>query len=544
MCARFAARTLCLATLWLITATAALAQGAGQPDASALLAQGNQQFAQQQYAQAVETFTQVIQLAPQDSVAYNSRGTAYFYLGKKDLALDDFTMAIKLDPRNAHAYTNRGTLYVEQGNDDLAIVDFTAALQLEPDDVLSYFGRAKAYQHVGETALGMADQEKAIAIGIYGKNPPLINQASFTGTEKACVVDFELEMGLIFVNVRLGEEKKPYCFLFDSGFGTVAISESLAHRFHAKLGDEVDATDAFGTRQKCRLCVLDSLALGACRLRNPLCVILDLQPLREITGRQIDGIIGVSFLCNYRVTIDYPRHQLTFAQTADALSGTYLLKAVKPQPFAALSFPISIDGQTLPVVLDTGCNYTGLPISLLQKLNYPPEEQLGSLGSTTGGIYGESGNSAMLLRINDLRIGDLHLQHYPLSAIWSEQGILGEDLLSQFLVTLDYPGNAVALTPVSHATFNTNFFTTGFCALHAEKNGLRIGGIWKNSPAAKAGILPGDLILQINGKPALATDDVLFDETITSCNLLVESNGVQRHILLNKAYLFPPVSPN
>lgn len=180
----------------------------------------------------------------------------------------------------------------------------------------------------------------------------------------------------------------------------------------------------------------------------------------------------------------------------------------------------------------------------MQKLNYAKEEQLGSLGSPNTGIFGESGNSATLLRIKELQIGNFHLQQYPACADRIPEAVLGEDLLSQFILTLDYPGNAVALTPIARPKFEHNIFSTGICEETTVKNGLRIGGIWENSPAVKAGIRPGDLILKLNGKPAaIDTFDTLDeDDAITSCNLLIESKGVQHSITLKKAYLLPPVT--
>ncbi len=431
MSTRISRKILCLAMLWLLLAMAALTQAAGQSDLPAILAQAAMQLSQQQYAQAVESFSQAITLDPHDAGAYYGRGTANYSLGKTDLALADLTMAIKLDPGYTYAYMNRAGLYAYLGKYALAVADFSKAIQLAPDGSESYFGRANAYQLLGDTTRAMADRSKAFTLEVYGKDAtPPINQASMTGAEKSCVVNFDFDDEAIYVNVRLDGEKKPFCFLLDSGAGIVVLDEKLARKLHSNmLGAMTVTSDAFGATGTSALCLLDSLELGQCRVQHPLCEIIDLQPLRDSIGRQIDGIIGVSFLCNYRVAIDYPRRQLTFSQTAPALSGTYLLKAAKlPEPFVSLNFPISIDGQTLSAVFDTGSNGgLLLPISLLQKLNYAKEEQLGSLGSPNTGIFGESGNSATLLRIKELQIGNFHLQQYPACADRIPEAVLGED---------------------------------------------------------------------------------------------------------------------
>ncbi len=106
--------------------------------------------------------------------------------------------------------------------------------------------------------------------------------------------------------------------------------------------------------------------------------------------------------------------------------------------------------------------------------------------------------------------------------------MLGEGFLSQFLVTIDYPTHTVAFTPVDHPVFKTNYFTTGLGGLPLRRDGLRISGVWDNSPAAKAEIHAGDLIRAINGHADEAAimqsmRTLRSDDAVTSVELLLES---------------------
>jgi tetratricopeptide (TPR) repeat protein len=58
------------------------------------------------YAAAVSDFSRVIELDPENAVAWNNRGAAYIHLHQYDKAVADYTKAIKLKPKNAAVWNS------------------------------------------------------------------------------------------------------------------------------------------------------------------------------------------------------------------------------------------------------------------------------------------------------------------------------------------------------------------------------------------------------------------------------------------------------
>jgi tetratricopeptide (TPR) repeat protein len=88
------------------------------------------------YNKAIAVFTEAILLAPNDALAYRSRGNAYSYKGDYDNAIADFTQAITLNPYDFYAYHRRGFAYNSKGDYDKAIADYEEALRIEPNYTL------------------------------------------------------------------------------------------------------------------------------------------------------------------------------------------------------------------------------------------------------------------------------------------------------------------------------------------------------------------------------------------------------------------------
>lgn len=60
------------------------------------------------------------------------RGISYDKLGHFGEAVQDFNKVLQLEPNNSVAYFNRGSTYDSLGMHDAAIADFSKALELDP----------------------------------------------------------------------------------------------------------------------------------------------------------------------------------------------------------------------------------------------------------------------------------------------------------------------------------------------------------------------------------------------------------------------------
>jgi len=82
--------------------------------------------------EAVDAYTQAIEIQPELAVAYYGRAAAYDGQGKFQLAIADYDRAIELKPRWADAFAKRGNALVQLGQPQAALRDFNEAIRLNP----------------------------------------------------------------------------------------------------------------------------------------------------------------------------------------------------------------------------------------------------------------------------------------------------------------------------------------------------------------------------------------------------------------------------
>ena len=191
-------------TLWsLIERMEALAQAVTQSEDDETILSlnriGEQQMAENQYAEAIQTFSAIIRQAPNAAAAYYGRGAARYNARiELDKAVNDLTTAIRLKPRQYETYRMRGLARAQQGDwaglrDDSsaalkhhptsaelrnlrgaarfrlqdfegALVDFEQAIRLEPQRHESYYNRGLVRQRQGDLDGALADFQQAMRL--------------------------------------------------------------------------------------------------------------------------------------------------------------------------------------------------------------------------------------------------------------------------------------------------------------------------------------------------------------------------------------------
>jgi len=130
---------------------------------------GHFYYDQSRYAEAIERYKRVADLAPDHGIGQDNLGNTYLAIGELDLAEEAFN-ASPLPSR--WLYTNRGLVYYYQGKFAEAVADQLKAIALAPDEHRAWGRLGDAYRFMPgreedaltayQTAIRYAEQELAI----------------------------------------------------------------------------------------------------------------------------------------------------------------------------------------------------------------------------------------------------------------------------------------------------------------------------------------------------------------------------------------------
>jgi len=97
-----------------------------------LMMRGIAEMQQRQLKQSVETFSKLIEIAPDLSEAWNKRATAHWLLGNFPASLSDICETVKREPRHFGAYSGLGMIRAEMGEYPRAVAAFELARKYNP----------------------------------------------------------------------------------------------------------------------------------------------------------------------------------------------------------------------------------------------------------------------------------------------------------------------------------------------------------------------------------------------------------------------------
>ncbi len=142
-------------------------------------------------------------------------------------------------------------------------------------------------------------------------NKTLVRSASRKETPtkiegRRAVIPLQKEGKSYFVRAKINNEVWGR-FLLDTGASAVQVSQKMARRLNLdkKKSQAVPVTLAGGGQVAGRMVSLDSLQLGAITARDVKTIILDYE-----NGQSSDGLLGMSFLENFKFSIDTVKNEL------------------------------------------------------------------------------------------------------------------------------------------------------------------------------------------------------------------------------------------
>ncbi|GGB21243.1 aspartyl protease family protein [Puia dinghuensis] len=317
-----------------------------------------------------------------------------------------------------------------------------------------------------------------------------------------------LNGGIILGKVRLDPFPDSLNFIFDTGCGGASLDSTTAARF--KLAPRESAHFVRGIAGKMPQRLLDSsrLCIGSLTLDSLKLQVNDYDILSSIYGEKIDGIIGYSFFSRYLVWVDYDNNSMDIYTKGPIRYpvGGFLLR---PRLFG---LPM-LEGHLTDARNINSRFYfdTGAGLCLLFSSNFTSDSAVFSpkrkkpVLSQGAGLGGKM--AMQLTTLRTFSLGPFHFRQIPTYIFDDEYdvtsypqlgGLIGNDLLRRFNLIINYPRSEIYILP--NASYNQPFdysYSGVFIALIDGK--VIVTDVMPGSPAEKAGLKEGDIILEING---------------------------------------------
>lgn len=350
----------------------------------------------------------------------------------------------------------------------------------------------------------------------------------------------------------------PLSFLLDTGDRVGVIDLERARQLGLTFGREMKVAGIGASQMSGYFMSNATVTVQALpQAPQPLVAALPLSQLATRLGHEFDGILGADFIRQFVVELDYARRTVTFHDPA-AFRYEGRGESVRIR-FNASGHPLIDDAAVTPLggepiggtfVIDIGSGGSVAlysPFVAAHHLPAPGDRTIRAIGlSGTGGE-----GTGRYGRLAAMRIGRLTLAR-PIALFSADTagafatpdhtGNIGYDILRRFRLFLDYSHSRIIFEPVPG--FEAPFVrpSTGFTFETAphDFHAFTITGVLEATPAAEAGLEPGDALVAIDGRPAaeltLTSISDLFEQPVRR-TLIVRRGGETLTIALTPRVL-------
>ncbi len=329
-------------------------------------------------------------------------------------------------------------------------------------------------------------------------------------------------------------------FVFDTGAGFLALDLALARRLG--LADSAPPPGPVALAPQ----PLPRLQLGARQLDQVQPVMtVDIAVVRRVTGRPVLGLLGQSILTGRILVIDYREKTLVILASDTSRTARHTLPAFLAAAHStrAVAVPFRLEGDGkivvrarvkggphagrspwLDLIVDTGATKTVFFRSELDRAlpGWTGWPVLRGLSAPT--LTGDA--RAAMVRVPEVDLAtsrgkaarsrmDAAVIGGELGSALSEDvgrpvaGLLGYSFLKHYRLALDFGRHVLWLDPTQGDVPDRPYeYSHPGLQLESVADTARVAAVADGSPAAEAGIKPGDRVVAIDGEPVVGGDVV------------------------------------
>jgi len=312
--------------------------------------------------------------------------------------------------------------------------------------------------------------------------------------------------GVILLQAQFDNFKDTLSFILDTGSGGISLDSSTAEYLGVKSTPSDRTIRGIAGMKKVSFLNNRKLRLPGLTIDSLNFHVNDYSLLTAVYGEPIDGIIGYSVFSRYIIKIDYDSTKIEF-WTKGAMKyprGGHLLRPVitsLPVQTAKIKDQIALESRFL---IDMGA---GLNVLLTDDFVKDSALMRKNRKLYTKEAEGLGGKIDMYLTtMKEFKLGPYKFRNVPVNIFDDEYnvtsyphlgGLIGNDLLRRFNVILNYEKREIHLKPNSHYNDLFDYAYSGI-ELYYINGQIIIGDVAKDSPAEKAGLLEGDVVVSIN----------------------------------------------
>lgn len=312
--------------------------------------------------------------------------------------------------------------------------------------------------------------------------------------------------GVILLKARLNSFPDSLNFILDTGSGGISLDSTTVEYFQLKPEASNRTIRGIAGIRNVSFLYNQELHFPGLTVDSLNFHVNDYGILTAVYGEQIDGIIGYSVLSRYILKINFDSTHIEF-WTQGAMKyprGGYLFRpyistlpvqSARVRDDKALEARFLYDmGAGLNMLLTTDFIEDSSLLSSKRKMWVKEAEGLGGKIDMHMTVVKEVKLGPYKFRNVPVYVFDdaYNVTSYPYMG-----GLIGNDLLRRFNVVMNYQRRHFHLTPNSHFSDPFDYSYSGV-ELYYMDGEILLGDVAKDSPAEKAGLKEGDVVVAIN----------------------------------------------